>query len=74
MVDPRWPPFDNYDVITPNMTPTTLVTDLKGTILGCTIYTPSVIVIALVAEYRGGCTPPTSLGPEDGEKVRSRWG
>ena len=56
------------------MTSTTLVTDLKGTILGCTIYTPSVIVIALVAEYRGGCTPPTSLGPEDGEKARSRWG
>ena len=34
MVDPRWPPFENYDVITSSL----LVVDLKGNILERSIF------------------------------------
>ena len=57
------------------MTSSLSVTDLKGNIFGCTIYPPSLIVIAFLylRSYGGGWGGGNSpLAPEDKKKQKNK--
>ena len=76
-VDPRWPPFGSHDIITTycNVTLSVRIVDPKADIIGCTIYPPSVNVIAFIlAQYGGVGADQLSLSPSPRKQQMSGLG